>query len=143
MSAVNDVFTYLTAQGIAGGSTEWDLKRRRLMDAPATDQLVVLTEDGGRAPEIAETEGIGDSALQDVGVHVLVRAEAWDGDASAAKAQEVLDALHGRRDVQLDQTTYLRVRALTPEPVFLGFDEQGRPRHTVALRLLTELPFVS
>ena len=139
MGVVADVYSYLEAQGLAGGSTDWALVRRRLVDDPAVDQLVVLTEDGGLAPEIAESSGIGDSALQDTGIQVMVRAGPWDGDAGAAKAQEILDALHGLRDTTLGATTYRRVRAQTPEPIFLGFDDRGRPRHTMSFYLLSDL----
>ena len=136
MSAVDDVYAYLIDQGIAGGSTAWSLARRRLMDAPAEDQIVVLMEDGGTAPEIPTDEGLGDSALQDAGVHATVRAGAWDSDASVAKAIEIYDALHGLLDTEVGSTTYMRVRARTAEPVFLDFDDKGRPRHTVAFLLL-------
>lgn len=139
MSAVDDVYTYLETQGIAGGSTGWDLLRRRVMDSPAADKLIVLTEDGGAQPEISEDSGIGDAAVQDAGVLVNVRAAAWDGDASREKADEILQALHGLRNEALGGSgadVYLRVRAMTAEPVFAGFDDQGRPHHTVGLRLL-------
>lgn len=136
MGAVDDVYTFLLDGGLAGGSTGWGLLRRRTMDAPATDQLVVVSEDGGPLPEIKEDVGIGDSALADAGVFVRVRGAAWDGDASLAKAQAVLDALHGLRSTEVGSKQYLRVRALTPEPVFAGFDDDGRPHHTVALRML-------
>jgi len=137
MSAVNDVFSYLEAQGIAGGSTLWALLRRRETDEPDTEQqLVVVAEDGGPEPEIPATEGIGDSALYDVGVLITVRAAAWDGDASAAKAKEIFDALHGKRGVTVGATTYIRVRCRSTEPIFVGFDDRGRPHHTLALLLL-------
>ena len=139
MGVVADVYSYLEAQGLAGGSTDWTLLRRRLVDDPASDQIVVLTEDGGLAPECGATEGIGDSALQDVGIQVAVRAGPWDGDAGAAKAQEILTALHGLRDTTLGSHTYRRVRAQTPEPIFLGFDARGRPRHTLSLYLLRDV----
>jgi len=136
VGAVSDVFTFLEAQGLAGGSTAWDLLRRRQMDAPTSNQLVVVSEDGGAAPEIAATSGIGDSALQDPAVQVFVRAGPWDGDAAAAKAQAIFDALHGQRNITVGAHAYLRVRAMTPEPVFLGFDDQGRPGHTISFALL-------
>ena len=136
MSVVSDLYTYLEAEGIAGGSTGWDLMRRRETDTPASDQLVVLSEDGGPEPEIAEASGIGDSALKDIGVQAMVRAGAWDGDASATKAQAIVTALHGEREITVGLTTYMRVRARTAEPVFVGFDALGRPRHTVAFLFL-------
>lgn len=138
MSAVDDVFTFLTVGGYAGGSSDWDLLRRRTMDSPARDQLVVVMEDGGPLPEIPATEGIGDCAMEDLGILVRVRAGAWDGDASEVKAAEIRDALHGLRSTTIGSRQYLRARALTGEPVFAGFDDTGRPHHTVAFRLLAE-----
>jgi len=137
MSAVQDVYDYLLDYGIAGGVTGWDLVRRRLTDTPVGDQVVVISEDGGPPPEIPSASGLGDSAMKDVGVQVMVRAAAWDGDASAQKAEEVYNALHGQRAVLLGSTEYMRVAARTGEPIFIGFDEQGRPRHTISFLMLT------
>jgi len=140
MSAVQDVYDFLLAQGLAGGSTEWGLVRRRIADSPQlANQAVVVTEDGGYPPEIPSSVGIGDSAMKDIGVQVLVRGEPWDGDGSLAKAVEIYDALHGKRRITLGSVEYLRVVAQTPEPVFLGFDETGRPRHTTSYLLLVEV----
>jgi len=144
MSVVTDVVAYLTAQGIVGGSTGWPIQRRRLDDTPTTpgaavpDQLVVVQEDGGQAPEIHASAGIGDAAIGDPAVLVTVRGKAWDGDGSLAKAVALHTALHGLRNVQLvtNGTTYLRLRAQTPEPVFAGFDDAGRPRHTFSIMLM-------
>jgi len=102
------------------------------------DAAVVVGEDGGAQPEIAAPAGIGDSAMGDAGVLVTVRAAQWKSNDSFAKAAEILVALHGLLDVMVGSTQYLRVVALTSEPVFAGFDEQGRPLHTVAFRLLAE-----
>ena len=137
MSAVDDVYAYLEDQGIAGGSTEWDLSRRREMDSPVADQLVVVSEDASQTePEMPASSGIGDSAEFDIGVHITVRGEAWDGDSSAAKALEIHTALHGLLDTEIGSTTYIRVKARTAEPVFIGFSDNGRPSHTVAFSLL-------
>lgn len=137
MSTVDELFTFIEDQGLAGGSTEWTLLRRRIMDAPANDRLVVVTEDGGLEAEIAAQEGIGDAALADPAVMVTVRAEAWNGDATAQKAAAIFAALHGRQGTLISGgASYLRVRAQTPEPVFAGYDERGRPMHTVSFRLL-------
>lgn len=142
MGAVADVTGYLEGQGIAGGSTGWQLFRRRLTDAPNVnlpDQCVVVTEDGGSEPEISAVEGIGDSALADQGILVSVRGKAWDGDASAAKCQAIYDALHGQLNIALPGsggTEYLRIRARTSGPVFAGFDSKGRPLHTISFLLL-------
>ncbi len=139
MDFVQDVYDYLEAEGITGGSTAWEVQRRRVQDEPVLNQVVVLTEDGGPPPELKAAEGIGDSALQDMGVHVLVRAAQWDSDASYAKADEIYEALHGLQNVVLGSSsmTYMRVKAQSI-PVFIGFDSQGRPRHTISFSLLSE-----
>jgi hypothetical protein len=138
MSTLSDLSTYLIAQGIVGGSTEWAIKHRRTMDSPVTDQLVTLIEDGGPPPEISTATGIGDEAQHDIGVLVTIRGNAWKGDTNYTKAMEIFDELHGKRDITLVSKLYLRIRAMTPEPVFLGFDDQGRPRHTIAFLLLAD-----
>lgn len=138
MSVVDDVYTHLLTQGVAGGSTGWGLLRRREMDTPVPDACVTVSEDGGTLPELDAASGIGDAAIADVGVLCTVRGAPWDGDATAAKALEVYAALHNVRDAVLGSSgspVYFRVRALTPEPVFTGFDDKGRPRHTLAFRL--------
>jgi hypothetical protein len=112
--------------------------RRRMTDAAVGDRVVVVTEDGGSLPEIVDV-GIGDSAMMDVGVLLMVRAAQWDGDASFVKAAAVLTALHGLRNVTVGGSgtpMYYRVRARTGEPVFAGYDEKGRPLHTVGVMLL-------
>lgn len=138
MAAVDDVFTFLTDQGLGGGATGWDLIRRRIMDSPASDQLIVITEDGGSQPEMKAAAGIGDSALSDPGVMITVRAKAWESDTSLAKAAAIQAALHSRLSQTLvaSGTVYFRVRSQTSEPVFAGFDDQNRPIHTISFRLL-------
>lgn len=139
MATVDDVYAFISAAGLAGGATGWTLVRRRMLDDTGLDQIVVVGEDGGVIPEIPDVSGsLGDAALSDPGVLVSVRAGAWDGDASLAKAEAILAALHGLRNTTVGGVPYLRVRALTPEPIFAGFDDRGRPIHTVAFRLLRE-----
>lgn len=136
MGAVSDVQTYLAAQSVVDGATGWTSVRRRMHDQ--ADKLVVISEDGGPPPDMPASSGVGSGALKDPGVQVIARGEPWDGDSSRSKAQDVYDALHGLRDTTLGATTYLRVRAMTSEPVFLGFDENGRPSHSIAFRLKTD-----
>lgn len=138
MAAVDDVYSYILAQNLAGGATGWTLIKRRVMDAPAADQLVVVSEDGGERSEQSAPSGIGDSALREPGVLVTVRAGAWDGNASLSKANAIRSALHGLRGTSLvgGGVVYFGVRAMTPEPVFAGFDGTGRPMHTIGFRLL-------
>lgn len=138
-STVENVASFLEAEGLAGGSTEWILMRRRIMDTPKTNQLVVVSEDGGPPSEIPAAEGIGDSAMRDSGVIVTVRADPWDGDSSSGKAEEIRDALHGLIAADVGEQMYHRVRAMTSEPVFAGFDDKNRPLHTIAFRLLSSI----
>jgi hypothetical protein len=139
VSTADEVYLYLLAQNLAGGATGWALLRRRMTDQ-TTDQLVVIGEDGGPPPEFPAASGLGSAALADRGVLVTVRAKEWDSDASFAKADAILRALNGLVSVELVSggALYFRIRALTPEPIFAGFDAQSRPAHTVALRLLTD-----
>lgn len=136
MPVVEEVYDYLEAQGLAGGSTEWGLIRRLLDDGD--DQVVVVQEDGGPRSEMPADAGIGDAALGDVGVLITVRGAASDSDASLGKAAAIRSALHGLRGIYLVSggELYLGVRALTPEPVFAGFDETKRPIHTIGFRFL-------
>jgi len=108
------------------------------MDTPLPDQMVMMVEDGGPPPEMSIAGDGQEVAVKDLGVLVTVRAKQWDGDASLVKAQEILTALHGKVAFALVSRIYIRISAMTAEPVFAGFDEQGRPLHTVAFRLLTD-----
>lgn len=135
-NAASDVYDYLVAQGLVGAG--WTIVMRKIMDDPALDQLIVVSEDGGTA-EMPAASGIGSQVIADKGVLITVRAKDSESDVSFAKANAILVAMHGLRDVQLVVgSLYLGIRALTPEPVFAGFDDRGRPLHTVALRLLTD-----
>lgn len=135
-TAVDDVYAYLTTQALIGGASGWSGFARRLMDTP--DKVVVIQEDGGGLSEQSAASGIGDSALKDPGVLVTVRAAAWDGNASFAKAQAIRLALHGLRGTSLSAggDVYFGISALTPEPIFAGYDGNGRPLHTISFRLL-------
>lgn len=136
MGVVDDVQDRLQAQGLIDGATGWPSVRRFLHED--SDQLVVLTEDGGPPPELTASAGIGEAAEKDPGVQVRVRAQEFDSDASLAQAQAIYDDLHGLKGVTLGSTDYHRVAALSPEPVFMGFDDEGRPEHTISFRLLAD-----
>ena len=134
MGMVEDVQMFLAqySPAIIDGSTGWPSVRRRVHDD--SDQLVVLTEDGGFEPETPSAEGLGDSALKQPAVQVRVRGEPWDSDASYEKAQEIMDALHGVMRQDVGYGYYLRIKAQTSGPVFIGFDDRGRPEHTISFR---------
>lgn len=136
MGAVADVQTYLEDQSLIGSGTGWDSVRRFMHDQQ--DQIVVLSEDGGPAPEFPASSGLGSAAVSDVGVHLMIRGARRDGDASQSKAQAILDQLHGLVDQTISGTRYIRIRAMTPEPVFAGWDENERPTHTIAFRLMRD-----
>lgn len=132
MGFVSDVQSYLEAEGIIGGATGWASLRRRVLDD--VDKIVVFTEDGGSEPEQPAAEGMGDNATVDPSVQVYVRGGPWDGDSGVAKAAAIFDALHGQRDATIGSSKYIRVQARTSEPIFLGFDERGRPELTISFR---------
>ena len=132
MGLVDDVYARLESEAIAGSSTDWSLFRRRLNDS--AQQQVVLTEDGGFEPETWSAEGIGDSALEEPAIQVRVRGNPWDRDGAYAKAMEVMRSLHSILRETVGETIYLRIKAQTSEPVFIGFDEKGRPGFTQSFR---------
>lgn len=136
MGVVDDVQDRLQAQGLIDGATGWPSVRRYLHED--SDQLVVLTEDGGPPPEMTAASGLGETAETDAGIQVRVRAEPGDSDASFSRAKAIYDDLHGLKGVTLGSTDYHRVAALSPEPVFMGFDDEGRPEHTISFRLLAD-----
>ncbi len=137
-SAVQDVYDHLRTEEIVDGSTGWQASRRRVHDEQ--DRIVVITEDGGGAADLPVAEGLGEVAFTDPAVQVLVRAEAWDSDVAKLKAQEIYDDLHGKRGELVGSTTYLRVRAQTSEPLFVGFDETNRPFFTTSFLMKAEFP---
>jgi hypothetical protein len=143
MSAVSDVQTHLQYMGLvditmSDAPDDWPSVRRRAHDE--SHRLVVLTEDGGVPPETPADAGIGSSALASPRVQVRVRAEPWNGDASEQKATEIIRELHGRQAITMGETLYMLVTALTDEPVFMGYDDNGRPEHTVSFDLTRAVP---
>jgi hypothetical protein len=140
MSLVDDVQSYLTAQGIAGGSTPWPCFRRYMPDDTA--QCVVVTEDGGFEPEFPTDSGIGDSAEEEPAVQVRVRGARRDGDGPFGKMREIKEALHGKRFVTMGSNVYRRVRAQSGI-LFIGQDEKERPEFTLSFRAARDVVLTS
>ena len=141
MGVVADVQTYLEAQGIIGGVTGWKSMRRAIVDGPGDDtfdQLVSIREDGGFAAEVKAAQGLGDAAIGRPAVHITVRAKKAKSSASEAKAAEVFSALNSFIGT-MGESSYLVVNARTSCPVFVGFDERGRPLHTIGFVLMISL----
>ena len=136
MSLLMDLSAYLVAQTLAGGSTGWNLVRRRIVDEPDADQLIVLNEDGG-STEVPAVRGVGDAAMHDIGVQCLVRGPVGDSDASLTRAELLREHFHGKLNLTMNGHVYLRAMARTPEPLFIGFDERSRPQHTISFLFLT------
>lgn len=131
--AVDDVQMFLSENGITDGSTDWPSVLRMMHDE--SDRLVVITEDGGPAPELPAAAGVGDSALADVGVRIVTRGSIDEIEEAQAKAQEIFDALHGQLNTTLGYTPYLRVRAFNAHPYFVQWDDRRRPVFSSAFRL--------
>jgi len=138
LDLVSDVYNYLNASGLVGGSTGWALIRRKVSDAPTPDQCVIISEDGGPPSEQWAAEGIGDSAMRDPAVHIMVRGKPWDGDASGYKALEIYNLMHSKRGITMGSHYYFRIQSRTASPLFLGFDERGRPQHTLSFLCLAD-----
>jgi len=137
MGVVDDVQDRLQAQGIVDGATGWPSVRRREHDG--SDRLVRIIEDGGPSPEFPADSGLGDAAIEDPGVQVMVRGTKTDGgDAVVAKATEIKNDLHGLQAVTLNGTLYHRIRAMTPDPISIPEDGRGRPLATIAFRLMRD-----
>lgn len=135
MGLVEDLRIHLTAESIVGTS-DWPVVERRVHEG-AGDQLVILTEDGGFEPETpAPSCSIGDTAMWEPAVQVRVRGEAWDSPTAFAKAVQIRDELHGILRETVGYTLYMRIKAQTPEPLFIGFDGEGRPEFTQSFRAL-------
>lgn len=136
MGVVSDVRSHLVSEGLVEGSTGWTCTRRRVHDA--TDQLVVITEDGGAPPTgVHAASGVGSAVLEDPAAQVLVRGAAWDADASYDKAEAIREELDGASG-SVGSGSYHRIIAQTSEPLFVGYDESGRPQHTISFRFLTD-----
>lgn len=146
MGIVDDFYDYLESEGLAGSSSDWPLVRRRVFDSPQTQnqRLVVLTEDGGFEPETPAPSGsMGDAALSEPAFQVRIRGEAWDSDSAHDKAMDIMGALHGLLNQTIGGQIYLRVKAQTAEPVFIGFDEKNRPEFTQSFRAVRRAQLVS
>lgn len=134
MSTVANVQSYLVQAGLIDGSTDWPSVRRRVFDDLGA-KLVVLTEDGGGAPSLQAPQGMmGDAALADPAVQVLVRGDPWRSDEAQDQALAIQRVLHGQREVLMGDVIYLRVLAQSSEPIFIGFDENNRPMFTQSYR---------
>jgi hypothetical protein len=79
---------------------------------------------------------MGDSALMEPAIQVRVRSGPGQSDAARAKMQEIIDVLHGVLSQTIGSTHYLRIKAQTSEPAFIGFDVRGRPEFTMSFRAL-------
>jgi hypothetical protein len=132
MGIVENVQSYLGELALVDGSTAWPSVRRRVHDEQG-DQLVIITEDGGRTPQQTAPGVYSDAAMAVVGAQVRVRGAAYDGDGASAKAREIIAALHGASGL-IGDTEYIGVAAATPEPVFIGYDSKYRPEFTVSFR---------
>lgn len=134
-SLVGDLQTYLRAQGFVDGSTEWVSARHQPHDGQ--DRLVVLSADGGPAPEVGASAGLGSAAARSPGVQVLCRGRAGKGDEAEAKARQILDHLNGRTGVTMDGTYYWGVETVASDPIAVGADDNNRPQFTVSFRCQT------
>lgn len=127
MGLVADVQDYLIEQGLVD-----NLWPSAWLRHDESDQLVLITADGGPQMEIARASGIGSAALMRPAVLITVRGEHRDADGPYTKILAIRDALHGLADVVMGSTTYMLVRARVPEPAGPMLDDSGRPEYTMS-----------
>lgn len=135
MGVVDDVVTRMQAQSLVDGATGWTSSKRKMHDG--SNQLVVVTEDGGPPPELHASQGIGSEALKQPAVQILVRGEPNKGNDTYTKARAIFDDLNHLLDVTINSTTYLSILSRTSEPVFTGFDDNERPIISMSFLMLT------
>lgn len=139
MGVVDDVRAYLQTQGLIDGATGWESHPRYLPDTP--DKAVMIMEDGGPAPDPVAASGMGADASQYSGVHVRIRAAAYDHDIAYGKAKAILDELHATPGGQaMGSGLYEGVFAQTSEPIGPMYDDQRRPIYTVNARCHSQVP---
>jgi hypothetical protein len=117
MALLENLATYLTAQGYVGGATGWSYSIGRVLAEP--DQLVTLSRFAGRFPD----PGTG---LERPGVQIRVRAA--DYATAEAKALALLRGLQLRPPGTITGVRYMHAEA---GPIPLGEDENGRPEFSV------------
>lgn len=127
MGLVEDVQSYLEDQGLT--DDDWPSAWLRHDES---DQLVLITADGGPQMEVPAAEGLGSAALMRPAVLVTVRGEHRDAYAPYEKILAIRDALHGLTDVTMGSTRYMLVRARVPEPAGPMLDDSGRPEYTMS-----------
>lgn len=145
MSQVEDFQLYLQDRGIIDGSSGWPSVKRVVHDgtkANPVNRLVILTEDGGFAPEVPSFTGIGDAAFEWPNVQVRVRGAKGEGVDAYAKMAEIKDALHGRRNETVGYTHYIRIKALSGI-LYIGIDDKERPEFTLSFQAWKSIALVS
>lgn len=114
MSLVKDFGWYLVEQGIAGGSTGWELGHESLVQSP--DQYIALYE-----PSSAVDTG---TTMERRRFQVLVRSARWDADGGSSKANEIMQVLH-RNGLNINETFYTGIIAIQ-SPGLIRVDELDR-----------------
>ena len=123
---LDEVGSYLEAQGLVGGATGWPWFQAL---TPATpDQCVVLFEAGGEGRPVSTSDLLG---LEQPRFQIKVRGKALKDDPAAygtarAKLQAILDVLHGLTGATFSSASYPYIFA-QGNALPLGQDENGRP----------------
>ena len=130
MTLCSEISAYFVSNsiGIAGtGATgSWNIYYDR-GDLPTNpDQVILITETGGMAPELLH-DGNYDI---NPSMQVRVRAKPKDYATGIGKAEAILTLLHGKANVTIGSTSYKLIRAQS-SPLYLGNDERGRHEWTV------------
>jgi Bacteriophage minor capsid protein len=121
MSAfVDTIATWLTTNGLAGGSTGWVVQKYAAAETP--DQMIVIYQTGGPPPEQATNRRWAMPTFQ-----LMARSKVQA--TAEAKAQAIFDSLD-RAD--LNGLAFFNVQQSTPSA--LGPDVNGRHRFALNFR---------
>ena len=122
---ITDVLDYLEDQGLVAGATGWT--RAAGFMPPSPDKIVAVFESPGDPPEMTKA-GSGETAYDEPGFQVRVRATKHDYASARAKIGAVFRALHGSSLAPATgDPVYVLVRAVQSGPLPLGLDESNRP----------------
>ena len=120
MTMLTEAAGYLVSQAVCTKIGK-DLFIEEIPESPAL--MTALFSYGGEPPEFTH-DGPGDDRPS---LQVRTRAAKNGNAAGHARALAVHTALNGLSNTALSGTRWKFVRALQSEPIFLGYDEQGRP----------------
>lgn len=119
MPLIEDIRTYLTAQGVVEGVTGWECHLGTEPSSP--DKVVTIYETGGNPP--ARAFGSSSADVPRPSFQIRVRGEAQDYATPRAKMSTIIQTLN-----KADVTATLVLIGANSAPLPLGMDDNNRHR---------------